>query len=138
MKQNKDIEEMKKKVTNALRISDLKKTKDKNYPLIHKNKNCHPMTGFCFVATETMFQLLVDSGIHEYRPHCVRHEGDTHWFLMTKSGVVIDLTVGQFKTTPDYNRGRRNGMMRRRDPLNPSKTIPTKRTKKILRRIYGA
>lgn len=80
------------------------------------------MRGNCYVTCEALYHLLggKESG---YKPMTVRHEGDVHWFLVfegTKNlgyyglggcRVVIDPTVSQFKTKPDYNKGRGRGFL---------------------------
>ena len=46
----------------------------------------------------------------------MKHEGDTHWFL--KNGeLIVDATVAQFKTKPDYSKAIGTGFLTK----NPSK-----------------
>jgi hypothetical protein len=57
--------------------------------------------GNCYVTCEALFHLLGGKQAG-YKPMCMRHEGDTHWFLKHQSGLIIDPTVSQFKSRPDY------------------------------------
>lgn len=46
------------------------------------------------------------------------HEDEPHWFLKHRiTGKVIDPTVGQFKTTPDYGKAKGKGFLTK----NPSR-----------------
>lgn len=66
--------------------------------------------GNCYVTCEALYHLL--GGKHAgYKPMCMRHEGDTHWFLQHSSGLIIDPTVSQFKTKPDYTKARGKGFL---------------------------
>jgi hypothetical protein len=59
--------------------------------------------GNCYVTSEAIYHLLggKKSG---WKPMRMRHENDSHWFLRHSSGVIIDATVAQFKTMPDYSK----------------------------------
>lgn len=78
------------------------------YKQKHK-EGCNPLTGHCFVATEAFWELTKkleqESKDEKYMffPCRTKHEGDSHWFLKSKSGQVIDLTAGQFSERVDYN-----------------------------------
>lgn len=88
--------------------------------------------GNCYVSAEALYHLLggKDRGLV---PHVVKHEGDTHWYLVwriwldPKSGklasIIIDPTVKQFKTKPDYTKGRGSGFLTKR---------PSKRARKLM------
>jgi hypothetical protein len=41
----------------------------------------------------------------------MRHEGDTHWFLRHDNGTILDATVSQFRTAPDYTKARGCGFL---------------------------
>ncbi len=41
----------------------------------------------------------------------MRHEGDTHWFLKHETGLILDPTVSQFKTKPDYTKAVGRGFL---------------------------
>jgi hypothetical protein len=68
------------------------------------------MRGNCYVTCEALFHLL---GGREagYIPMVMRHEGDTHWFLKHSSGLILDPTVSQFKTIPDYSKAQGCGFL---------------------------
>jgi hypothetical protein len=86
------------------------------------SKDSPARRGNCYVTCEALFHLLggYDAG---YVPHRLRHEGDTHWYLVktvyarapaglplrgsweVEKRIIIDPTVSQFKTRPDYDSG---------------------------------
>jgi hypothetical protein len=57
-----------------------------------------------------------------YTPHQMRWEGSSHWFLRTPEGRVVDLTVEQFQTTPDYTISRGRGFLTK-DPSNRARKL---------------
>ena len=64
---------------------------------------CPSVTGFCYLFSEVLFHAFP----HEnFRSFHIRHEGVTHWYLVKPNGDVVDETVAQFKTKPDYTKGR--------------------------------
>ena len=123
---NKIINEAIKKTLNNLEINDLQSS----YRKMHRDGDCNPLFGHCFVATEVLWELLKEQNINEFLPHYVCHEECGHWFLKHRqNGDIVDVTAGQFKTpVPYHKRGRRSSMMRLEE-------IPTKRTIEFLRRI---
>ncbi len=64
------------------------------------------------MTCEALYHLLGGKAAG-WVPHSVKHEGDTHWYLMNKyyGGLVLDPTVSQFETRPDYLQGRGRGFM---------------------------
>ena len=80
------------------------------------------MRGNCYVTSEAAYHLLggKEAGWTPMRMH---HEGDTHWFLKHKSGFILDLTVKQFKTRPDYTQAVGSGFLTRE---------PSKRAQKMI------
>lgn len=67
--------------------------------------------GNCYVTSEAVYHL---TGAHNgpWRPQTLRHEGDVHWYLKNKfTGEILDLTVAQFGTMPDYSFGRGRGFL---------------------------
>ena len=66
------------------------------------------LAGHCYIICEALCACFPG----RYRPHYVRHEGGTHWYLVGPRGVV-DPTVSQFKTTPPYDQGRACGFLTR-------------------------
>lgn len=81
----------------------------------------HPnhLAGHCYTASEALWHL----GAREagFRPLNVKHEGTSHWCLKRDDGAIIDPTVGQFVTVPDYTTGVRRGFLTR----HPSKRAQT-------------
>lgn len=78
--------------------------------------------GNCYVCVEATFHLLggKNSGWH---PTVMTHEGGTHWFLKHDSGIILDPTRKQFRTSPDYSTGRGCGFL----------TVqPSRRAKKLM------
>lgn len=69
------------------------------------------MRGNCYVTCEALYHLM---GGREagWKPMNVKHEGDSHWFLYhEETGVIVDPTVKQFKTKPDYEKARGRGFL---------------------------
>jgi hypothetical protein len=96
-----------------------------------ENKN--PLAGHCYVASEALYHLhqaYGDKNIFLYS-HQMYWENDSHWFLTahnltTFEQHVIDLTVSQFKDTPDYVNARRAAFLTR---------YPSKRAIVVLHRV---
>ncbi len=59
-----------------------------------------PLKGNCYATTEALYHLL-GGKTNGWQPFRMMHEGVSHWFLWNH-GVVLDPTVWQFKTAPDY------------------------------------
>lgn len=80
------------------------------------------MRGNCYVTCEALYHLMGGkrSG---WKPAYLKHEGDTHWVL-TQGSLILDPTVKQFKTKPDYNKARGCGFLTKR---------PSKRAKLLMR-----
>ena len=81
--------------------------------------------GNCYVTSEALFHLLggKDGG---WTPVRLRMEGDTHWFLRHKSGLIVDATKSQFGTSPEYSKGRGSGFLTKQ---------PSKRAKILMERL---
>jgi hypothetical protein len=78
--------------------------------------------GNCYVTSEALYHLLGGKAAG-WKPMRMRHERDTHWFLQHKSGEIIDATVSQFKTKPDYRKARGSGFLTKK---------PSKRAKELM------
>ncbi len=83
----------------------------------------NPLAGHCYLACEVLSHI--SDG--KLKPYFVRHEGAPHWFLKDENGNVLDPTVGQFNTTPDYTKGRGKGFLTKK---------PSKRAKIVLDRLH--
>lgn len=84
--------------------------------------------GNCYVCTESLYFLLGGrrSG---WKPMVMRLGRDTHWFLLKKSrtgDIILDPTVSQFKTKPDYSKARGCGFLTRR---------PSRRARDLMKRM---
>jgi len=78
-----------------------------------------PRRGNCYVTCEALYHLLggKEAG---WKPMNIQHEGASHWFLRHDLGykketgmphIVIDPTMFQFKTKPDYSKARGRGFL---------------------------
>ncbi len=93
------------RVLGALSDKDLKPSFLKS-----RSPECNPLTGHCFVASEAIWELIksLESEDYYYTPCHMRKvdfpEFGPHWFLKDyNTGHIIDLTAGQFSSTPPYN-----------------------------------
>jgi hypothetical protein len=78
----------------------------------------------CYHVSEALYHLSNKN----LRPMHMRHESASHWFLRDANNIVIDATVSQFKTLPDYTSAIGKGFL----------TVkPSKKTKIILERFKG-
>lgn len=86
------------------------------------NKN--PLVGHCYVATEALYHFLKAP---QWQPCFIRHKGHPHWFLKNKkTGGILDITAGQFKSKVSYEKGIPKGFLTKK---------PSKRAKILLKRI---
>lgn len=85
--------------------------------MVNVADNYHgPRRGNCYAASESAFWLLggKDAG---WTPQVMEHEGASHWFLKHSSGLILNLTVSQFRRKPDYTKARGCGFL----TVKPSK-----------------
>lgn len=100
-------------------------TPDLLKPEYRKANTKNKLAGHCYVASEAAYYLFArDSG---YRPYFIRHEGQPHWYL-DNGYLILDLTADQFKTKPDYSKGRRNGFLTKQ---------ASKRAQILMRRVLA-
>lgn len=80
--------------------------------------------GNCYVTCEALYHLLGGkrSG---WTPAYLKHEGDTHWFLR-QGELILDPTVKQFKTKPDYGKAKGCGFLTKQ---------PSKRAKVLMKTL---
>ena len=83
-------------------------------------EGAHALTGHCYVACEAVYHATRGA-----LPMFVRHEGGPHWFLLM-GGRVVDPTVEQFQTPPNYSAGRRAAFLTK---------APSKRARIVLAEI---
>lgn len=90
------------------------------------------MRGNCYVTCEALYHLLGGKKAG-YVPHTLKHEGDTHWYLVRKycpcgmtytHPVIIDPTASQFKKPPNYSKGRGTGFLTKK---------PSKRARALMK-----
>lgn len=97
----------------------------------------NPLVGHCYVAAEALFHRL---GGREagWQSFMLNHalwpqgcdEGETHWFLKHRSGMVADPTAGQYEGQPiAYEQGRACGFLTKQ---------PSRRAAVVLERIAAA
>lgn len=86
--------------------------------------NANKFFGHCYVASEAAYYLL-GGKIKGWKSMFIKHEGYPHWFLKHNSGIIIDITNQQFKTTVDYDKAIGKGFLTK---------IPSKRTQVLLKR----
>lgn len=67
------------------------------------------LRGNCYVTCEALYHLM-GGELSDWTPAYLKHEGDTHWFLR-QGDIVLDPTVQQFKTLPDYSKARGCGFL---------------------------
>ena len=81
--------------------------------------------GNCYVACEALYHLLGGKQAG-YKPMRVKHEVDTHWFLVHQSGLRIDPTASQFKKAPPYDKAVGCGFLTKK---------PSKRAEELMGRM---
>jgi hypothetical protein len=83
------------------------------------------------VTCEALYHLLggKKAGL---TPHVVHHRGDSHWYLVMEPNhpeggeTIIDPTARQFRTKPDYDKGRGCGFLTKR---------PSKRARELMKKM---
>lgn len=86
------------------------------------------LRGHCYVASEALFYLKGGkrAGL---KPMFVKHEGAPHWFIVDASGIVTDLTAGQFRTPVPYHLAKGKGFLT---------AAPSARAAEVIRRVKAA
>lgn len=80
------------------------------------------LRGNCYVTCEALYHLLGGKPAG-YKPMRLCHEGDTHWFLLHASGLIVDPTARQFKRPPDYTQAVGCGFLTK---------LPSRRARKLM------
>jgi len=91
------------------------------------------LKGNCYVACEALYHLLGGKA-SGWIPINMRHEGVSHWALRRSFGpgsgvwniLVLDPTISQFKTKPNYHRARGRGFLTKN---------PSRRARELMDRI---
>ena len=76
------------------------------------------MRGNCYVTSEALYHNLGGKAAG-WKPMFLQlKSGESHWFLLHESGLILDATRNQFgRRLPDYSKARGNGFL----TLRPSK-----------------
>lgn len=83
------------------------------------------MRGNCYVTSEAVYHLLGGKA-GGWKPMRIYHERTTHWFLKHESGLILDLTWGQFKRMPKYEKAVGSGFLTKQ---------PSKRARELIQRL---
>ena len=84
------------------------------------------MRGNCYVTCEALYHLLGGKKLG-WKPMTLHHENDTHWFLVNMiTNQILDPTVSQFNTVPDYSKARGRGFLTK---------LPSKRAKQLMNNL---
>jgi len=81
------------------------------------------MRSNCYVTCEALYHLM-GGKVAGWKPMHMRHEGDSHWFLLHNSGTIVDPTSKQFKNHPNYLNARGKGFLTKG---------PSRRARKLMR-----
>ena len=88
-----------------------------------------PKKGNCYVTCEALYHLLGGKKAG-WKPMFMYHEGSSHWFLRynvyPNFRKIIDPTVKQFKTKPDYSKAKGKGFLTKK---------PSKRAKALMKKL---
>lgn len=90
--------------------------------LLKYRGNPNKLAGHCYIASEALYHLTNKT----LKPHFIKHEGQSHWFLKDQNNKIIDLTAAQFKTPIPYTKAIGKGFLTKK---------PSKRTQILLKRI---
>lgn len=88
----------------------------------------HPTTGHCYILSELFWHFLGGKGCG-YVPQVLKWEGNTHWYLKGSKNKILDLSAEQFKTPPDYSKGKGCGFLTKK---------PSKRARVLFERMEQA
>lgn len=98
----------------------------------HRPADAVPSWGCCYVACEALWHLGArDEGyVPAYLMLNIQESAlfASHWILIREDGRVIDPTVDQFTTPPDYTRPRRCGFLTKRPSYRAKKLIDLVKT----------
>ena len=68
-----------------------------------------PTTGRCYIVAEVIMQYYAPKGSQTYR--LVTGDKESHWFVKTPNGEIIDPTADQFDESPDYGKAKKRGLI---------------------------
>ena len=70
--------------------------------------NSHPLAGLCYVLSEAFYHMHPQ---FKLKPMVARHRGQTHWWLESPDGKIIDITKEQFDRPFPYHLGHGCGFL---------------------------
>lgn len=75
----------------------------------------------CYAFSEAYYHMYggKEAGL---TPIQGKHEGISHWAIRCEDGTIIDLTVDQFETVPDYTTFRGRGFLTK-EPSKAARVI---------------
>lgn len=103
-------------------------TPDLLSPTWKRMKTNHPLSGHCYVASE-VFWHLSGGKKSNWVPCVARVDDETHWWLRSRDGTIIDPTAEQYTDcglNPPYEVGRPCGFLTR---------MPSRRAQVLMSRI---
>lgn len=80
----------------------------------------NPTEGYCYIVSEVVYHYIAPKGckvMRLYIPGEGTGTGGNHYFLQWPDGTVVDLTVGQYETVPDYSKAK-GCAFQTKDPSN--------------------
>lgn len=91
----------------------------------------NPTYGHCYVATETMYHMMVESNLNDpFKPYYGKDKDNiTHWWLENNIGDKLDITSDQYTLVgkkPPYHVGRRASFLTNH---------PSKRAKILMEKV---
>ena len=100
-----------------------------------KSKASGGVSGHCYIAAEALYHMLGGKA-KGYTPVVLSHrtwpsgldDGETHWFIVSDDGEILDPTKDQFDTEIPYEVGKRTGFLTKH---------PSKRASIIIDRVKG-
>lgn len=80
------------------------------------------MRGNCYAASEALYHILGGKRAG-WKPMVMPYDGDTHWFLKHRSGLILDPSRKQFRCRPPYEFGRGCGFLTKQPSKRAAKLI---------------
>ncbi len=67
-----------------------------------------PRNGFCYPVAEVMYHYITPEGS---KPHCLKMEEGTHWYLVAPDGEIIDPVAEHCDEEFRYEQGKQQNFM---------------------------
>lgn len=68
-----------------------------------------PTTGRCYIVAEIVMKYYAPEGSETYR--FADEDGESHWFVKTPDGTIIDPTADQFDECPPYHKAKKHHLI---------------------------